>query len=147
MTDLRERFGQYREVEVPDLWDRIEELAGSASLEPTSTPMVRRRPPAVALVAFLSVLLVGLVLLILRPDAGSTPVGTEEPAPTTVPSFDDPGGPVSSPDDLLIGWQQAEGVLGVHSLNDLVAGGEGLVAVGMGSGNAPGIWSSTDGLN
>ncbi len=39
MTDLRERFGQYREVEVPDLWDRIEELAGSASLEPTSTPI------------------------------------------------------------------------------------------------------------
>lgn len=145
MTDLRERFGQYREVEVPDLWDRIEELAGSARLEPT--PIVRRRPLVVALAAFASVLLVGFVLLILRLDAGPAPSGTEEPAPTTVPSVDDPDGPVSSPGDLLAGWQKAEGVLGGHSLNDLVVGGEGLVAVGMGGANGPGIWTSTDGLD
>ncbi len=105
MTDLRERFDQYHQVEVPDLWDQIEERAATKSLEPV--PIRRRRPLVVALAAFISVLVAAVGFLIARSDTEPAPTGTQPP-----PTVDEQGGPVSSPDELLSGWQQAKGTAG-----------------------------------
>jgi hypothetical protein len=141
MTDLRERFDLYRQMEAPDLWEHIEDLAAGDTLQPLPAP--RRRPAAVAVAAFVSVLAVGLGFLIFRSDGGPAPIGAQAPEPTTttMPTVDQPDGPISSPNDLIAGWQQVTR----SRFNDLVAFGDRLIAVGGGPANAAGIWTSGKG--
>ncbi len=132
MTDLRERFDEYRQVEAPDLWDRIEEMAAATALQPP--PIRRRRPLVVALTAFLSVLLVGFALYLLRADA-------EPLAPADEPAPPANGGPVSTAADLLDGWQAAEGIgRALREANDVVAFEDGFVLAG------GAVWVSDDGV-
>jgi hypothetical protein len=60
MTDLKERFGQYRNVPVPDLWERITDRA----LDPATTAR-RPRPNYLAAVAATVVMLLAVGLPVL----------------------------------------------------------------------------------
>ncbi len=67
MTDLQERFQEFDEVPVPDLWERITELAAEAESTP-GTSLRRRRLATAVAAAVLVLLVVGLPLLLVSGD-------------------------------------------------------------------------------
>lgn len=75
MTDLRDRFAQYDEVPVPDLWDRIEDLAAA--------PLVAKRARPRLLVAFAAAVVVLVAVggpLLLFGTTGPGEIVAESPA-------------------------------------------------------------------
>jgi hypothetical protein len=94
MTDLREQFAGFREVDVPELWDRIEDMAAVPIVQ---QPARRWRPVTAALgAAALVLLLIGGVTWLLQ--SGSLDPVSDEPVPTLAPETL-PTIVVSAPDD------------------------------------------------
>lgn len=85
MTDLRERFQKFDEVPVPELWERITELADEE--DSSAVPSVTRRRWVVAVAAAVAVLLiVGLPILLVSGDEPPPAVASWTSVPVEVPS-------------------------------------------------------------
>jgi hypothetical protein len=83
MTDLRERFENFGDVEAPDLWDRIEGLA----MVKATPPRRKLNPLAAAMAAAVVVLAVlGGGFMLLR-DGGSTAPVADQPGPSIPPTL------------------------------------------------------------
>lgn len=93
MTDLRERFEGFREVEAPELWDRIERMAAAQATRPAR----QWRPLTAAVAAAVFVLgLIGGVAWLLGGNDSPGPavdqppstVAPQQPEPTAAPAPD-----------------------------------------------------------
>lgn len=101
MTDLRERFREYDEVAVPNLWDRIERLSETESV--ATGPRRSRALVAVAAVVVALVLIGGPLLLLTSIDR-TEPVAdtsTTAPQPRALNEVDPPWGETVSAVALL----------------------------------------------
>ena len=138
MTDLHERFREYDEVPVPELWDRVADLA--------ATPPSRDRPErprllVVVAAAVVVLLVVGGPLLLIQSQDSTSPFDFSEASVTMewsrIPH-----------DDAVFG---GEGGAEMHSI---ATDGSGFVAVGQaghGVGEFEGVrngaaWFSSDGI-
>ena len=130
MLDLHERFQEYDTVAVPELWDRVSDLAATAPIRPQRK--WRRLVVALAAAAIVLLAVGGPLLLIASRDSAEV----TEPADTVVP----------------LEWSR--GGEGGAAMSSITAGGPGFVAVGTtGDGVGEGwgvrnaaVWTSPDGI-